>query len=323
MAATSSDTTAWPRSVAVIGVGTMGLGVVEYFIEQGISVHMIDATPEQSAAAPARLMQRVQGHVDAGLLPPEVLERAAQVQVSEDIASAVAGVDLVFEAVFERIEVKDDVLHQICAAAREDAIIATNTSSLPIDELAVFVTHPERFLGMHWFNPPEWTPGIEIIPGRATAPAVVASVMAFLERIGKHPTVVASSPGFIGNRLQFALLREAIACVAEGLASPEEVDQVVRSCFGFRLPFYGPFRIADMAGLDVYANVFTVLERGLGPDFHIPPMLEQMVAQGRIGTKGGQGFYAYTDDERACLLIERDSRYARLNQLLDDDTGEN
>jgi 3-hydroxyacyl-CoA dehydrogenase len=107
-------------------------------------------------------------------------------------------------------------------------------------------------MGMHWFNPPEWTPGIELIPAQVTDPQAVEQVRSFLQAIGKHPIVVGSGPGFVANRIQLALFREALACVEDGLASPAEVDEVVRNCFGFRLPFFGPFQIADMAGLDVY-----------------------------------------------------------------------
>jgi 3-hydroxybutyryl-CoA dehydrogenase len=260
-------------------------------------------------------MQRVRGHVDAGLLDASVLDRAATAQPGDELATAVAGVDLVFEAVFERLALKHTILATISAAA-PDAIIATNTSSFPIDELAVAVERPERFLGMHWFNPPEWTPGIEIILGSATAPEVVTRVKAFLEAIGKHPIVVGSGPGFVANRIQLALFREALACVEDGLASPEEVDEVVRSCFGFRLPFFGPFLIADMAGLDVYANVFDTLERGLGEDFRVPPALRALVEQGRTGVKSGAGFSTYTPEAREQLLLTRDRYYAALGALL-------
>jgi 3-hydroxybutyryl-CoA dehydrogenase len=178
--------------------------------------------------------------------------------------SAVDDVDLVFEAVFERIEVKRDVLHTIRAAARSETLIASNTSSLPIDDLAALLRHPQRFLGMHWFNPPEWRPGIELIPAHLTDPQAVERVRSFLEAIGKRPIVVGSGPGFVANRIQLALFREVLAWIEDGLASSEEVDEVVRSCFGFRLPFFGPFQIADMAGLDVYHHVFDILERGRG-----------------------------------------------------------
>ncbi|HZG66845.1 MAG TPA: 3-hydroxyacyl-CoA dehydrogenase family protein [Herpetosiphonaceae bacterium] len=306
----------WPGMVAIIGGGTMGLGVAECLAAAGLSVRLVDATPELSRQACDRLMERVRGHVEAGLLQPGVLERAAAVRAAEGISAAVKNVDLVFEAVPEQLELKRDTLAAIAAAVPQEAVIATNTSSLPIDELATSVHHPGRFLGMHWFNPPEWTPGIEIIRGPATDPDVVTRVMAFLRTIGKHPIMVGSGPGFVGNRLQFALFQEALACVEDGLASPEEIDEVVRSCFGFRLPFFGPFQIADMAGLDVYANVFETLERGLGDRFRVPPALRALVEQGRLGAKSGAGFSSYTPEAREHLLLTRDRYYAALAALL-------
>ena len=138
----------------------------------------------------------------------------------------------------------------------------------------------------------------------------------FLRRIGKQPIVVGSGPGFVANRLQCALLKEALACVEDGLASPEQVDEVVRGCFGFRLPFFGPFQIADMAGLDVYAKVFETLERGLGERFRVPPALRALVEEGKTGVKGGAGFSAYTPEARDQLLITRDRYYAALSGLL-------
>lgn len=308
----------WPRTVAIIGCGTMGLGVAESCAAAGIRLRLVEETPELSLLACERLVQRVRGHVEAGLLDAAVLDRATAAQPGQGLAAAVADVDLVFEAVFERIALKHEVLATISAAAPKDTIIATNTSSLPIDELASAVAHPERFLGMHWFNPPEWTPGIEIILGSATASDVVTRVKTFLQRIGKHPIIVGSGPGFVANRLQFALFREALACVEDGLASPEEIDEVVRSCFGFRLPFFGPFQIADMAGLDVYANVFETLERGLGADFRVPAALRALVEQGRTGVKSGAGFSTYTPEAREQLLLTRDRYYAALGALLNE-----
>jgi len=237
--------------------------------------------------------------------------------VADDIASAVADVDLVFEAVFERIEVKHTVLNAIEVAVRPTTLIASNTSSLPIDDLAALLRHPQRFLGMHWFNPPEWTPGIELIPARSTEPQAIEQARSFLQTIGKRPIVVGSGPGFVANRIQMALFREALACVEDGLASPEAVDEVVRSCFGFRLPFFGPLQIADMAGLDVYRDVFGILERGLGERFHVPATLDAQVEQGHYGTKTGTGFFSYTAEEREQLLIARDRCYAALSVLLE------
>ena len=140
---------------------------------------------------------------------------------------------------------------------------------LPIDDLAAF-ERKERFLGMHWFNPPEWTPGVEVIPSAHTDAKIVERTRDFLIAIGKRPATVGSGAGFVANRIQFALFREALVCVEAGLATPQEVDEVVRSSFGFRLPFYGPFRIADMAGLDVYASIFAELQEGLGAGWETP-----------------------------------------------------
>jgi 3-hydroxybutyryl-CoA dehydrogenase len=218
----------------------------------------------------------------------------------------------------EDIGLKEEILGSCSEVAPEDAVIVSNTSSLPIKDLAEFVEKPSRFCGMHWFNPPEWTPGVEVIPAAATSPEVVGRLVEFLRSIGKRPAVVGDGPGFVANRLQNALFLEAVRCVEEGLASPQEVDEVVRSCFGFRLPFFGPFQISDMAGLDVYENVLDVLKEGLGERFTAPESLRKLVEEGRTGTKSGAGFLEYTNEERERLLLERDRRYAALGELLED-----
>jgi 3-hydroxybutyryl-CoA dehydrogenase len=169
---------------------------------------------------------------------------------------------------------------------------------------------------MHWFNPPEWTPGVEVIPARTTDPAVVAAVVALLRSIGKRPSVVSSSVGFIANRLQMALFCEAARCVEEGLATPRDIDEVVRSCFGFRLPYFGPFQIADMAGLDVYEAVIEQHHQGFGDRFEVPESLRRLVSEGHYGTANGGGFYEYAPNSSDGILVERDRRYAALRELL-------
>jgi 3-hydroxybutyryl-CoA dehydrogenase len=307
----------WPRAAAVIGVGTMGLGVAECFAAAGIGVRLTDATPGLTRKAKERLVERARGHAEAGLLSAEAAERAREVGTADDASAAARDADLVFEAVPEDLDLKHEILTACSDAAPREAVIVSNTSSFPMDELAKSVEHPGRFLGTHWFNPPEWTPGVEVIPAAATDPEVVERVVGFLRDIGKRPAVVGDGPGFVANRIQNALFLEALRCVEEGLASPQEVDEVVRSCFGFRLPFFGPFRIADMAGLDVYISVLETLKEGLGERFETPDVLRELVEQGRTGTKSGAGFLEYSDEERERLLLERDRRYAALGELLE------
>jgi 3-hydroxybutyryl-CoA dehydrogenase len=307
----------WPRAAAVIGAGTMGLGVAECFAAAGIGVRLTDATPGLTRKAKERLVERARGHAEAGLLSAEAAERAREVGTADDASAAARDADLVFEAVPEDLDLKHEILTACSDAAPREAVIVSNTSSFPMDELAKSVEHPGRFLGTHWFNPPEWTPGVEVIPAAATDPEVVERVVGFLRDIGKRPAVVGDGPGFVANRIQNALFLEALRCVEEGLASPQEVDEVVRSCFGFRLPFFGPFQIADMAGLDVYISVLETLKEGLGERFETPDVLRELVEQGRTGTKSGAGFLEYSDEERERLLLERDRRYAALGELLE------
>jgi 3-hydroxybutyryl-CoA dehydrogenase len=295
----------------------MGLGVAECFAAAGIGVVLTDATPDLTREAKERLIRRARGHADAGLLAENSVGRVKAVETADDVAGTVADADLVFEAVPEDIGLKEEILNSCAAAAPHEAVIVSNTSSLPINDLSEFVGRPGRFCGMHWFNPPEWTPGVEVIPSAATAPEIVGRLVEFLSSIGKRPAVVGDGPGFVANRIQNALFLEAVRCVEEGLASPQEVDEVVRSCFGFRLPFFGPFQISDMAGLDVYEDVLDVLKEGLGDRFEAPQSLRKLVEEGRTGTKSGAGFLEYTYEERERLLLERDRRYAALNNLLE------
>lgn len=314
---TAATRTKWPRKAAVLGAGTMGLGVAECFAAAGITVRLADATPELAREAKEKLVLRTRGHAEAGLVPQGALERAGRVETADDASLAVADAEFVFEAVPEDVELKQEVLGACSRNASAEAVVVSNTSSLPINTLAGFVEGPERFCGMHWFNPPEWTPGVEVIPAETTDPGTVERLVGFLRSVGKRPAVVGDGPGFVANRLQNALFLEAVRCVEDGLATPEEVDEVARSCFGFRLPFFGPFGIADMAGLDVYASVLKVLEEGLGERFAPPEMLLDLVEEGRIGTKSGAGFVEYTEEERERLLLERDRRYAALLRLLE------
>lgn len=294
-----------PLTVGIIGVGTMGKGITRLFAQAGHHVRAYDGQP---------------GLVDAWLasLPdddPLAASGDAHVRAPASIAETVADCDLVVEVVAEDRAVKSALFAEISQHAPTDAVLATNTSSFPIDELAEDVVNPSRFLGTHFFNPAELIPGVEVIPGSATSPERVAQVKTWLTDAGKRPAVVHSSPGFIANRLQMALFLECLKCVDEGLVSHDDLDTVVSTSFGFRLPLYGPFAIADMAGLDVYKSILETLEAGYGERFSAPLALLAATDAGNFGVKTGKGFRSYDESATAKLLAERDRMYVRMQDL--------
>jgi 3-hydroxybutyryl-CoA dehydrogenase len=305
----------WPSRVAVVGAGTMGIGISHVFASNGIPTVLVDATPERSEAARSRAIELVSRLEQAGNVGGGTTATTEQhLAAAPSIADAVQGADLVVEAVLERPEVKLAVFAEIEPAAG-DAVIATNTSSIPITELAAGLQRPERFLGVHWFVPPLLVPCVEVIRTAATAQRVVDLVVAALTRLGKSPVVVGDGPGFVANRIQFAMFREAARIVEEGIAGAEQVDEVVRSSFGFRLPFFGPFTIADMAGLDVYADIYETLERGLGPGFSAPEVLQEHVDRGEFGVKTGRGFLQLSQAQADELIDRRNRAYVALASL--------
>jgi 3-hydroxybutyryl-CoA dehydrogenase len=294
----------------------MGVGISQVFAASGIATALVDATPELSDAGLRRsleLLHRLEADGNVARGAGETGERHLRAAASLD--DAVRDADLVVEAVVERSDVKLDVYTAVEAAAGDDAVVATNTSSIPIAQLAARLRRPERFLGVHWFVPPLLVPCVEVIPTTATGADVVARMVDALRRLGKSPVVVGDGPGFVANRIQFAMFSEAARIVEDGLAAPEQVDEVVRSSFGFRLPFFGPFTIADMAGLDVYADIFDTLEGGLGEGFVAPRILRERVDRGDLGVKTGRGFLELSDARADELIDRRNRAYVALARL--------
>jgi len=309
----------WPSRVAVVGAGTMGIGIAHVFASAGIPTVLVDSTPERSESARSRAVELLSRLEQAGNVGSGTTATAEQhLSVALSIAHAADGADLVVEAVLERPDVKLAVYAEIEPAAGSDAVIATNTSSIPIADLASGLLQPGRFLGVHWFVPPLLVPCVEVVRAPSTDDRVVAAVVEALTRLGKSPVVVGDGPGFVANRIQFAMFREAARIVEEGIAGPEQVDEVVRSSFGFRLPFFGPFTIADMAGLDVYADIYETLERGLGAGFSAPGILGERVASGDFGVKAGRGFLDLSPADGAALVERRDRAYLALSRLRDE-----
>lgn len=308
------------NSVAVVGAGYMGGGIAQSLALAGMRVTVVDGDPELTKKQFARLLDEAQDFEDQGLYRPGSVEIIkSNLSCGTTIEEAVGDVDFIEEAVFEKPEVKMPVLERISGSARPDAIIGTNTSTIPVRVLAPAVERPERFMTVHFSNPAPFIPGVELVVGEATTPGTVALVKDVLARCGRQGAQVADRPGMVLNRLQYALHKEATSCVEEGVATPEDVDVIVRTTFGFRLGFFGPFAIADQAGLDVYANCFKTFEEAYGPRLATPKMLSDAVAEGRLGVKNGKGITGDFDDgTKAALIAYRNKAYARMSELLAD-----
>lgn len=310
---------AWADRVAIIGAGYMGQGIAQVLALAGSECVIADVSEERVAAAHEQLLTKTAKHVEDGLVPAGAVDVVrSRVQAAASVEDAVGSAGLVVEAVFEDREIKSDVLRRTCDAAAATTVIATNTSSISIEDLASDVDGPERFLGVHFFNPPQFVPGVEIIPCRATRDDIIRAVEELLRRAGKRPARVGDTPGFVANRLQYALFQEAAAVVEEGVATAEAVDEVVRNTFGFRLPFFGPFAIADMAGLDVYRSSYAVLEQAYTDGrFVAPTALLELIERGALGAKSGSGFVIKSAAQAEAMAERRDRSYVALGRLLE------
>jgi 3-hydroxybutyryl-CoA dehydrogenase len=302
--------------IAVVGAGYMGGGIAQVFAMAGLDVVIVDADPALTTRHLDRLRKEAEDFESRGLFEAGSAELVRKnLRAADSVAEAVAEADLIEEAVLERPEIKEPVLHSIEAAARPDAVIGSNTSTLPIGDLATSLQHPERFLGVHFSNPAPFIPGVELIAHAGTDEAVISAVEELVAQTGKLTARVNDKAGFVLNRLQYVLLREAVNLVEEGVATPEDVDTIVRTTFGYRLPFFGPFAIADMAGLDVYRDGFRTLEAHYGDRLAVPALLTELVESGRYGVKQGGGFVTPAGDQEP-LVAYRNTAYARLGQLL-------
>lgn len=307
------------RRVAVLGAGYMGGGIAQVFGLAGHEVSLVDVSAEAAETNRARLLREAGEFAAAGLFPADAVERLeATLRAVGSVDEAVAGARFVLEAVPEDIELKRTLLEAASRSASRDVILATNTSTISIAELAPSVRSPDRFLGTHFVNPAPFVPGVEVIPHAGTSQAVVAATQTLLREIGKIPIVIKDATGFVVPRLQFALFSEAARIVEEGIASPADVDALVRSTFGIRLPFFGPFATADMAGLDVYAACYRVLERGFPGRFATPPILEDLVTAGRLGTKSGAGFFEVDGEATEALVLYRNRAFVALQRLVEE-----
>jgi 3-hydroxybutyryl-CoA dehydrogenase len=279
------------RQVGVIGAGTMGCGIAQAFAAAGISVIMRDVTMEALSKATTKIRGSLDRQAKNGALDAASVDATlARIAVTTDMA-ALAPCDLVVEAILEKFEVKAALIREIDTICAENAILASNTSSLSLTQLAAVSHHPGRVIGMHFFNPVPVMQLVEIIRALQTEDRVADAVISVAKRIGKTPHMAKDSYGFVVNRLLAPLINEAIGCVQEGVATPEDIDGMMK--LGANHPM-GPLALGDLIGLDVVLNVMETLHAGFGDSKYRPsPLLKQMVAAGYLGRKTGRGFFQY------------------------------
>lgn len=305
-------------TVTIVGAGYMGGGIAQVLAIAGFDVTIADVEVDVANKSLGRLQTEAREFEEQGLFAPGSADLVAQnVSAGKTIEDAVADVDFIEEAVFERVDVKREVLGKISEHARPDAIIGTNTSTIPVKELVSAVKNPERFLTVHFSNPAPFIPGVELVAGETTTQESIDAVKELLAKSGNEGAQVADTPGMVLNRLQYVLLKEATKIVEEGVATAEDVDTIVRTTFGFRLGFFGPFAIADQAGLDVYANCFVTFEDAYGERLATPQILKDQVDADHKGVKNGKGLLGdYDESTSAELIAYRNQAYAKMSQLL-------
>ncbi len=276
---------------AVIGAGTMGNGIAHVFAQHGWHVALVDTVPAALEKAGASIRANLDRQVKKGSIGPEAPAQVlARLETGTSLEAA-ADADLVIEAASESPAVKFALFEQLGRIAAPKAILATNTSSISITEIAARTGRPDLVIGMHFMNPVPVMQLVEVIRGHATSDATTGKVMEIARALGKVPVEVQDYPGFVANRVLMPMINEAIFCVMEGVATPEAIDTVMK--LGMAHPM-GPLALADFIGLDVCLAILDVLHRGLGDDkYRACPLLRRMVAAGDVGRKARRGFYRY------------------------------
>lgn len=285
-----------PEIVAVIGGGTMGAGIVQQFLMAGARVVLVEATVEAAEAGRGRVVAGLDKARERGKIDLEPALYLARMDAITDTADVPAEAGIVIEAVPEKPELKIAVLTAAEAAVGEETVLASNTSSLSVTELAAALKRPHRFLGTHFFNPVPASKLVEIVTAPETDPAVLESVRGWVGALGKTEIVVRDAPGFATSRLGVMLGLEAIRMVEEGVASPADIDTAME--LGYRHPM-GPLKLTDLVGLDVRLAIAEYLATELGERFTPPELLRRKVAEGRLGRKSGEGFHIWDEGDKA------------------------
>ncbi len=305
-------------NIAVIGAGTMGHGIAQVFALAGLQVVLTDSNEQILKKAKPRIQANLATCLEHGFVDQDRAAAApACITLASNLVDAVSQADFIVEAVFENLDVKREALSQLEEHCPAHAIITSTTSSFCARDMAIALSCPEQFLVTHFWNPPYVIPAVEVMPGKHTSAEAVKATIALLQAVGKYPALVKKDvAGFIGNRLQHALRREAIAIVAQGIASPEDVDLIARLSFGLRLPVVGPLETVDLGGLDLTQAIQTYLLPKLDRSTEPLKFIKDKVDRGELGAKAGQGFYDWPPGRAARVIRQRDEALLEMVEWL-------
>jgi 3-hydroxybutyryl-CoA dehydrogenase len=301
------------KKISVIGAGIMGHGIAQTFALGGYEVILNDISEELLEKAIQRIRSNLNTFIEFGITTPDSAKEALlRIKTNKNLKESVKESDFIVEALPEVMDLKKDVFKALDEYCLPHAIIASNTSGLSLTEMASEIKRQDQVVIAHWWNPPHIIPVVEIVRGQYTSDQTVNLVYQLLVAIGKRPVkILKEVPGFLGNRLQFALYREALACLKEGIASAEDIDTAVKGTFGFRLPTLGPLETSDFGGLDTFLNIAKYLFKEIDRSTEPPEILKEKVREGKFGVKTGEGFFSYSPEKVQEKIKERDSQFLK------------